>query len=55
LEIPNLNCRKSQVHHKFPQLAYQRLEDVECILQTYFESVNHPLLSNENWLIATAK
>jgi len=48
LEIPNLNCRK------LPQLAYQRLADVECILQTYFESANRPLLSNKKqWLIAT--
>jgi len=49
LEIPNLNFR-----HKLPQLAYQRLEGVECILWTYFKSANRPLLSNKNqWLIAT--
>jgi len=30
------------------------LEDVEFILQTYFESANRPLVSNKKqWLIAT--
>jgi len=41
------------VRHWFPQLAYQRLEDVERILWTYFESANRPLLSNKKETMAS--